>query len=130
MNIAQYITDIKRFRNEADQFDCESPGGLMQRITILTQAHMLIGRVSAFMDGEYKRVKAKRENTFLLVKSQTQRGDKTTVAGLAIMELREQEAEAYERMHLWRNEFSSLTEHLHEMRLRLRIDFNIGGGGV
>ncbi|EJW14114.1 hypothetical protein M5X00_31720 [Paenibacillus alvei] len=127
--IPQYIQEIKRLRLEADEYDDESPGGLMQRITLLTQAHTLIGRVSAHMDGQYKRKYAERKNTFAAVKAAAGRGDKTTQAELATMELREQEAEAFERMHLWRNEFKSLTEQLHELRLRLRIDLNIGIGG-
>ncbi|MDZ7543739.1 hypothetical protein GNF83_21760, partial [Clostridium perfringens] len=99
------------------------------RITLLTQAHTLMGRVSAHMDGQYKRKYAERKNTFTAVKAAAGKGDKTAHAELATMDLREQEAEAYERMQLWRNEFASLTEHLHELRLRLRIDINIAVGG-
>lgn len=127
--IQGYITEIKRLRNEANRYDDESPGGLMKRITILTQVLTLMGRVSAYMDGQYKRIHVQRQNTYTAVKAAAGRGDKTTQAELAVMELREKEAEAYEMMHLWRNEFASLTEHLHELRLRLRIDLNIGTGG-
>ncbi|MCY9513276.1 hypothetical protein [Paenibacillus apiarius] len=101
----------------------------MQRITLLTQAHTLMGRVSAFKDGEYKRIYVLRKNTYTAVKAAAERGDKKMQAELAVMDLRENEAEAYEAMHLWRNEFASLTEHLHELRLRLRVDLNIGSGG-
>ncbi|PZM62579.1 hypothetical protein DOE73_26340 [Paenibacillus dendritiformis] len=127
--IKQYINEIKVLRQEADRYDADSPAGLMERITLLTKAHVLMGRVSAYMDGQYKRRHVQRQNTYTAVKAAAGRGDKVTQAELAVMELREQEAEAYELMHLWRNEFTSLTEHLHELRLRLRIDLNIGTGG-
>lgn len=127
--IQVYIAEIRRLRREANQYDDESPGGLMHRITLLTQAHTLMGRVSAFKNGEYKRVYTQRKNTYTAVKAAAGRGDKTTQAEMAVMDLRVQEAEAYESMHFWRNEFASLTEHLHELRLRLRIDLNIGTGG-
>ncbi|QHZ50676.1 hypothetical protein [Paenibacillus larvae] len=129
MDVTQYIHDIKAYRQQAEQFDDDSPGGLIRKIQLLTQAHTLMGRVSAYMDGQYKRIYASRKNTFAAVKAANTK-DKITTAELAIMELREQEAEAYEKMQFWRNEFTSLTEHLHELRLRLRIDLNMGGGGT
>ena len=101
----------------------------MGQITLLTQAHTLMGRVSAFMDGQYKRKYAERKNTFAAVKAAADRGDKTNQAELATMDLREQEADAYERMQLWRNEFSSLTQHLNELRLKLRVDLHVSAGG-
>ena len=127
---AEYIKDIKRFRAVADQYDDDSPGGLVTKIQLLTKAHMLMGRVSAYKDGEYKRIYNFRKRVYAEAKRDALKGDKTNAAELAVLDLRVLEAEAYESMHLWRNEFASMTEHLHELRLRLRVDLNtyIGGG--
>lgn len=128
--IIQYAKEIKILRNTADEYDDSSPGGLVCKIQLLTQAHVLMGRVSAFKDGEYKRIYSLRKRVYAETKRDAARGDKTNAAELAVLEHRDLEAEAYEKMHLWRNEFASLTEHLHELRLRLRVDLNthIGGG--
>lgn len=129
--VRQYIREIKLIRKKLEQHTDDSPGTLMRRVQLLTQLLEYMGRVSAHMDGEYKRTEAKRKNTYAEVKRTAKRGDKENDAEFAIRELRIQEAEAYEHMHLWRNELSSVTEHLHELRLRLRIDLNaMSGGGI
>ncbi|WP_277375807.1 hypothetical protein [Paenibacillus polymyxa] len=124
----QYVRDIQKYRDTAEALSDDSAGALLQKVTLLTKALTLIGRVSAWLNGEYKRAEAKRKNTFTLVKAKTPKGDKVSAAELAIIPLREAEAKAYERMHLWRNEFDSLKEHIHELRLRLRVDMHIGDG--
>lgn len=128
--IIEYIREYKKYRTAADDYDDESPAGLSYKIKLLTQAHVYMGRVSAFKDGEYKRIYNQRKRLYAETKRDAPKGDKTNAAELAVLDLRDREANAYESMHLWRNEFASLTEHLHELRLRLRVDLNtyIGGG--
>ena len=127
--IIQYIREYKMYREQAEDCD-DSPAGLIRKVQLLTQAHVLMGRVSAFKDGEYKRIYSERKRVYAETKRDAAKGDKTNAAELATLDLRDKEAEAYEKMQLWRNEFASLTEYLHELRLRLRVDLNtyIGGG--
>lgn len=127
--IKNYIQDIQWYRDTADSFDDDSPGALIRKIEFLTKALTLMGRVSSWMDGEYKRAYAARKQAYARAKAAAPQGSKETTAELGIIKEREIEAKAYERMSLWRNEFKSLQEHVHELRLRLRIDLNIGGGG-
>ncbi|MBD7967720.1 hypothetical protein [Paenibacillus gallinarum] len=127
---AAYIKEIKQYRAIAKEYDDDNPGGIVKKIQYLTKAHMLMGRVSAHKDGDYKRIYNLRKRVYAEAKRDALKGDKTNAAELAVLNLRVVEAEAYESMHLWRNEFASMTEHLHELRLRLRVDLNtyIGGG--
>lgn len=129
-SITEYKKEIKQYREIANEYDEDSPGGLVKKIQYLTKVHMLMGRVSAHKDGEYKRIYNLRKRVYAEKKRDAPKGDKTNAAELAVLDLRVIEAEAYESMHLWRNEFASMTEHLHELRLRLRVDLNtyIGGG--
>lgn len=125
IQIEQYIADINKYRAAATKYDDESPGSLVQKVKYLTQAYALMGRVSAYLDGNHKRIYVQRKRVYAEAKRDAKRGDKENTAELAVLDLREQEVEAYERMMLWRNEYKSLAEYLYEMRLRVRIDMNM-----
>lgn len=127
--IKQYIRDIQMYRDSAAGFDDDSPGALVRKVELLTQAHMLMGRVSAYMHARHARTYNERKRVYAETMLATKKGNKQTAAELAIIKLREQEAEDLERMHLWKNEFKSVSEQLYELRLRLRIDLMTGGGG-
>ncbi|MEK3788777.1 hypothetical protein [Paenibacillus sp. FSL K6-1230] len=127
--IKQYIIDIQRYRDTAASFTDDSPGALIRKIELFTKALMLIGRVSSWMDGEYKRKYAARKQAYAMAKVAAPKGEKETKPELDIIKHREEETTAFERKQLWRNEFESLKEHIHELRLRLRVDMHIGDGG-
>ncbi|AIQ63296.1 hypothetical protein PSTEL_09540 [Paenibacillus stellifer] len=126
--LQQYIDDIRSFRLQAEAYDEDAPGAMVEIVRLLTAAHMYMGRISAHMDAEYARLHALRQNTHALTKAQAPKGDKTLAAELAVMDLRTQEAEAYGRKMLWRNELDSVREKIYELRMRVRQDMHIGGG--
>lgn len=130
MDIKQYLSEIHRYRAEADNYKDESPGSMRRRLQKLTQARELMGRVSAYMEGEYRRKYAERKRVYAETKRDAPKGDKENTAELAVLDLRDQEAEAYQRMQLWKNEFSSLTEQLYELRLAIRIELSTMNGGI
>lgn len=101
----------------------------MEKIRLLTAAHMLMGRVSAVRDGEYARIYAARKNAYAKARKEAPRGEKETAGDLAIENLRMLEADALEEKMMWKNEFSSLREYIYELRLRVRVDMNTLGGG-
>ncbi|SPY16940.1 Uncharacterised protein [Paenibacillus polymyxa] len=127
--VKQYIQDIQELRDTVESFTNDSPGALIRKIELLTQAHTLMGRVSAYMNGRYMQTYNLRKRVHAETMRNTKRGNKQNAADLAVLDIRDREAEDLERMTLWKNEFKSVSEHLYELRLRLRVDMHIGGGG-
>lgn len=125
-----YINEIQQKRAQADALGEDSPGVLVEKITLLTTVHMYMGRVSAQMDGDYARLYTLRKNTYVKAKKEAPRGDKTLAAEEAIMKLRELEDDAYERKMIWHNELNSVKEKIYELRMRVRIETHIAGGGA
>lgn len=122
MNVNAHLKEITRLRMEAEKLPDDNPQSLMEKITLLSRCLTYIGRLSSHLDGEYKRIYAQRkyEQAKAEVNSPPPRAAN---AELAVRELREQEAKAYEMMQRWRNAFSSTTEEVHALKLKMRIDF-------
>ena len=121
MNVDRHITEITRLRREADKLPLDVPGALIQRIELLAKCLVYIGRLSSVLDGDYKRVYAKRKYEFALAVTKATK-DKQAHAEIAVTELRQQEAESYEIMNRWRNAFTSTTEEIHSLKMRMRMD--------
>ena len=122
MDIDKHISEIKRLRNEADKCPEDNPGGLMRKIDLLAKCLVYIGRVSSFLDGEYKRIYAQRKYEQALAHVNADKHREAS-AEIAVRELRLQEAQAYENMQRWRNAFASTNEEIHALKLKMRIDF-------
>lgn len=128
MNMNSHFTEISRLRREADQLPEDNPSALMQKIELLAKCLVFIGRVSSVLDGEYKRVYANRKYEQALAHTRATK-DKAAQAEIAVKDLREEEAQAYEYMQRWRNAFTSTNEEINSLKLKLRIDFADGSGG-
>lgn len=128
MNIDYHITEITRLRRAADALPDDVPHALIDKIDLLSRCLVFIGRVSSVLDGDYKRVYAKRKHEYALAVTKATK-DKQAHAELAVSELRIIEAQAYEDMQRWRNAFDSTTEEIHALKLRMRIDFADGTVG-
>lgn len=128
MDLDKHISEITRLRTEADSLPEDNPAGLMAKIDALAKCLVYIGRVSSYLDGEYKRIYARRKSAHALAYIEA-RTHRAAAAELAVQPLREQEAEAYERMSRWRNAFSSTTEEIHALKMRMKVDFSLEGGG-
>lgn len=128
MNIDRHITEITRLRRAADQLPDDVPQSLMEKIELLAKCMVYIGRLSSHLDGEYKRIYALRKQTYAKAYIEATRS-KEAHAELAIVELRQLEAQAYEDMRRWRNALDSLTEEIHALKLKMRIDFADGTAG-
>lgn len=123
-----HIEESKKLRRQAEGYSEDAPGAMVEVLRLLTAAQMLMGRVSAQMDGDHAKIYAARKNTHARTKRDAARGDKTLAAELAVMELREFEAEALERKMFWQNELDALKQKMYELRLRIRQDMHVGGG--
>lgn len=126
MNLDSHIFEITRLRKEADRLPDDNPGALMSKIELLAKCLVYIGRVSSHLDGAYKRVYAQRKYEQAIAHRDSKK-DKLASAEIAVKELREQEADAYEQMSRWRNAFQSTTEEIHSLKMRMKQDFQIEG---
>lgn len=131
MNLSSHLNEITRLRREADSLPEDNPAGLMQKIDLLAKCLTYIGRVSSVLDGDYKRIYAQRKRTYAESYIAAPKA-KEAHAELAVVDLREAEAQAYEDMQRWRNAHTSLIEEIHALKMRLRLDFAEGaiGDGV
>ncbi|WP_438497120.1 hypothetical protein [Paenibacillus sp. IHBB 3054] len=129
IDVKWHINKIKKLRAQANQIDGDAPGADSLKIELLTEAHMLMGRVAAIREGEYWRIYALRKSTYARAKLEPGPGDKATRAEIAIEELRMLEATAQEERIMWKNEHEAVLQQLFELHLRAnREKRNIGGG--
>lgn len=126
MNIDQHIFEITRLRKEADKYPEDNPGGLMRKIDLLAKCLVYIGRVSSYLDGEYKRIYAQRKYEQALAHTRATKHREAS-SEIAVRDLRIKEADAYENMQRWRNAFTSTNEEIHALKLKMRINFADGG---
>lgn len=127
--LTEYTAKIVLLRDTADAPQDYPPGALMQKIKLLAECQTYIGRVSSIVDGDYKRHYAQRKYEHALAHKNAVK-DKAANAEIAIKGLREKEADLYQSMNRWRNAFSSTTEELHSLKLKMRIDFADGNKGA
>lgn len=122
MDIDKHIKEITRLRNEADALHDDVPQALMEKIRLLALCMVYVGRLSSHLDGLYKRVYAERKRAYAQAYIDAPRL-REAHAELAIVELREMESQAYEDSRRWRNALDSLTEEIHSLKMKMRIDF-------
>lgn len=123
-----HIIEITRLRREADKLNNDNAGAIMEKVELLARCLVFVGRLSSHLDGYYKRVYSRRKLEYAKA-YQAAKSHKAVEAELAVAELREMEADAYENMHRWRNAMSSVTEEIHALKLRLRQDHIVEGAG-
>jgi len=126
VDVKKHLAEIVRLRTEADKLTEDTPATLMEKIDLLSKCLTYIGRLSSHLDGEYKRIYARRKHEQALAEVNSP-PPRQANAELIIKPLREQEAKAYEMMKRWRNAFESTQEEIHALKLKMRIDFADGG---
>jgi hypothetical protein len=127
-DVDQYIADIDRFKELAENLQEDNPAALLQKIELLTRCLVLVGDLSSECDRLYKRWHVHRDTEYAKAYITADRPKKEH-AELAITEIRQMEAESYGRMQKWRNDFDSLTETVHGLRLKMKVNFNDGTVG-
>lgn len=128
MNLDQYIADIDRFKELTAELPEDNPAVLLKKIELLTKCLVLVGEVSAEYDRLYKRVHVKRDMEYARAYIDA-KAPKKERAELATESIRKTEAEYYGLMQRYRNEFDSMTEVIHYLKLRMKVDFADGSIG-
>jgi hypothetical protein len=125
MNLDHYIAEIARYKELAEVLPEDNPGALLKKIDMLNKCLVLVGDVSAECDRLYKRIHVRRDTEFAQAYIDADKPKKER-AELATKEIRTLEAESYGRMQQYRNEFESMQETLHGLRLKMRVNFADG----
>jgi hypothetical protein len=120
----KYLSEIKRYKELCEGLSEDNPGALLKKIELLSKALVLIGEVSAECDRQYKILHVHRDLEFskVMVDPSTPKPKKEH-AELAVARLKLDEAEAYGQMMKYRNEFESMQETIHYLKLRMRVGF-------
>lgn len=125
MDITKTIQEITFLRKASDLLTDHEPSVLMEKIELLSQCYLNVGKLSAFVDGEYKRIYANRK--YEQAKAYTEAtSHREANAEIAVRQLRLDEAQAYEDMSRWRNANSSLQNEINTLKMKLRVDFADG----
>src|SRR5690606_5645865 len=117
MDVDKHIAEIMRLRKEADELPDDVPHALMEKIRLLAHCMVYVGRLSSHLDGQSKRIYAARKRMHARAYIDAPRL-RDAHAELAVEDMRETEAQAYEDMHRWRNAFESMKEEIHALKLK------------
>jgi len=123
-----YISEIDGYKEMAYELSEDNPAALLKKIEILSKCLVLVGDVSAECDRQYKLIHVKRDMDYAKAYIESPR-PKKEMAELATFEIRKVEAEAYGRMQKYRNEFDSMTETIHALKLKMKVNFADGSIG-
>ncbi|WP_078382356.1 hypothetical protein [Sutcliffiella halmapala] len=97
----------------------------MARIEILSKMLVFIGKLSAEFSERYKRVYASRKRVYAEAYIRAAK-NKAAEAELAIIDLREEEAESYGNMKRWTNAFESTKEEINALKYKIKISIEDG----
>lgn len=121
--IDKHLSEIINYQKQLDLLPANDME--MARIEILSKMLVFIGKLSAEFSEQYKRVYANRKRVQAEAYIAAGR-NKAQMAELAVIDLREEEAEAYGNMKRWSNAFESTKEEINALKYRLRISFEDG----
>ncbi|RDW17612.1 hypothetical protein CWR48_13935 [Oceanobacillus arenosus] len=127
--IDDHLNDILHYQKLINQLGDDMK---IQRIELLSKQLVFIGKLAATFSENYKRVYATRKRVHAEAYISATK-NKTAVAELAIVDLREEEAEAYGNMKRWNNAFESTKEEINAIKYKVKIDVADGSsqqGGV
>lgn len=111
---------IAALYSEAEKLSHDYPATLARKIEILTMIQVEIGRRAADAVREYKRCYAERKRTFAEAYISAKK-DKVQMAELAVVELRQHEADLEAEKVRWGNAFESNLEVINSLKYTLKV---------
>lgn len=118
----EYVQELIKYNEILKNIPEEST---VQRIEILSKQLVLIGKLAAEFSGKYKSIYAtrKRVHAEAYIKAKQ---NKAAEAELAVVFIREAEADAYGDMKRWSNAFDSTKEEINALKYKVRIEIEDG----
>lgn len=128
MNLDLYLKDIADLKELMEELPEDSAAPLLKKIELLSKCLVLVGEVSAEYDRLYKRIHVQRDMDYAKAYILSER-PKKEVAELATQGIREMEADAYGTSMKYRNEFVSMKETIHALKMKLNSMYADGSAG-
>jgi len=128
LDLDKYISEIERFKELAEELSEDNPAALLKKIELLSKCLVLVGDVSAECDQLYKLIHVQRDMAYAKAYIDAP-SPKKEHAELRTLEIRYMEAEAYGRMQKYRNEFDSMIETIHMLKMKMKANFADGSIG-
>lgn len=122
--LEEYVKELKIIQKEIEYTVEEDYRTL---IHLLSKRLVLVGKISASLSGDYKRIYARRKQMHAQAYVDATKS-KTAMAELAVVEIREQEAQAYEDMKRWNNAFDSTKEEINALKYKVKVNIADGSG--
>lgn len=118
----QHLAEIRHYQQLIE----ETPeDDLLERVNLLSKMLVLIGRVSARLSEDYKKIYATRKRVHAEAYIKATR-NKAAEAELAVIDLRQEEAKAYGDHKRWLNAFESTQEEINALKYKLRVSMEDG----
>jgi hypothetical protein len=120
--VDKHLQEVIKYQKLLDEIpeDCK-----IERIEMLSKMLVFIGKLSAEFSEQYKKVYAARKQVHAEAYINATK-NKSAKAELAIVHLREMEAEAYGNYKRWGNAFDSTKEAINALKYKVRIDIEDG----
>lgn len=128
MNLEPYLKSIMEYKEMTEDLSEDNVAPLLKKIDLLAKCLVLVGEVSAEYDRLYKRIHVQRDMDYATAYIKADRPKKEN-AELATEEIRILEAESYGNVMKYRNEFVSMKETIHALKLKLNVHFADGSIG-
>ena len=126
MSQADWVeTHIETIKQYQAQLKAIPKTSRVQRIEILSQMLVYIGKLAAELSEEYKQIYAERKRVYAEAEIAALKNKKAH-AELAVIELRKMEAAAYGNMKRWNNAFESTKEEINALKYHVKIDIEDG----
>ncbi|ARK28776.1 hypothetical protein [Halalkalibacter krulwichiae] len=122
--LTEYVKELQIIQKEIEYTDNSD---LQSLILLLSKRLVLVGKISASLSGDYKRIYARRKQMHAEAYIRATK-NKAAMAELAIVEIREKEAEAYEDMKRWNNAFDSTKEEINALKYKVKVGIADGSG--
>lgn len=120
--VDKHLQEIIKYQKLINEIPEESK---IERIETLSKMLVFIGKLAAEFSEQYKRIYATRKRVHAEAYIAATK-NKAAEADLAVVGLREEEAEAYGDMKRWTNAFESTKEEINALKYRVRIDIEDG----
>jgi hypothetical protein len=117
-----HAKEILRYQSMINELDEED---YLDRLHLLSKMLVLIGKVSAQVSEDYKKIYARRKQVHAEAYIKATKA-KAQEAELAVIELRNMEAEAYGNYKRWGNAFESTQEEINVLKYKIRISIEDG----
>jgi hypothetical protein len=117
-----HAKEILRYQSMINELDEED---YLDRLHLLSKMLVLIGKVSAQVSEDYKKIYARRKQVHAEAYIKATK-HKQANADLAVVELRNMEAEAFGAKERWKNGFESTTEEINVLKYKIRISLEDG----